>query len=66
MLTRKKYSARKLTFEISLGKRVRLNETRFDPENVVPDISQPQEYRHYFDTLYESEIGRYFDALDER
>jgi len=32
-----------------------LNETRFDPKKVVPDIS-----RHYFDALDEREIGRSF------
>jgi hypothetical protein len=30
-----------------------LNETRFDPKKVVPDISQPKKYGHYFDALDE-------------
>jgi hypothetical protein len=42
-----------------------LNETRFDPKNVVPDISQPKK-NFDFEALYEREIGRYFDVLDER
>ena len=38
--------------------RVRLNETRFCPKKVVPDISRPKKSRHYFDALDEREIGR--------
>ena len=57
-MTRKQNSARKLPFEILQGTRVQLNETRFDPKKVAPDISLPKKSRHYFDALDEREIGR--------
>jgi hypothetical protein len=38
---------RKLTFEISQGTTVRLNEIRFGPEKVAPDISRPKKSRHF-------------------
>ena len=34
-----------------------MNETRFDPKKVVPNISWPKRSRPYFDALDEREIG---------
>jgi hypothetical protein len=47
----------KLTFEISQGTTVRLNETRFGPEKVAPIYLGPKNLT-LFDALDEREIAR--------
>jgi hypothetical protein len=58
ILTRIFVSTRKLTFEISQGTTVRLNETRFGPKKSRPRYISAQHISTLFDALDEREIAR--------